>query len=202
MTPQEFLNKIIPLAVKDSEKTKIPASLTIAQAILESGWGKSSLTQKYNNLFGIKGKGVKCATFEYIGTKKIDCTGEFKAYPDWESSVADHSSLFLRLSRYKNLVDCQDYKTACRNVQADGYATAPDYADVLIKIIEQYKLYQYDEKNTASPPKIYTVKRGDSWWRIAEEQLGDGKRYAELAKFNGTTYNRVIYAGQVIKLPL
>ncbi|HNX63939.1 MAG TPA: glucosaminidase domain-containing protein [Oscillospiraceae bacterium] len=202
MTPQEFLNKIIPLAVKDSENTKIPASLTIAQAILESGWGKSSLTQKYNNLFGIKGKGVKCATFEYISGKKIDCTGEFKAYPDWESSVADHSSLFLRLARYKNLVGCQDYKTACRNVQADGYATAPDYADMLIRIIEQYELYRYDGKNKKNQVKTYTVKRGDSWWKIAEEQLGDGKRYAELAKFNGTSYTCVIYPGQIIKLPL
>ena len=77
--------------------TKILASLTIAQAILESGWGLSGLTKRSNNLFGIKGKGVASKTFEYINGKRVDITDNFKAYPDWETSVADHSGLFLRL---------------------------------------------------------------------------------------------------------
>lgn len=143
---QEFLTKIIPLAKADMKNTEILASLTIAQAILESGWGLSGLTKRSNNLFGIKGKGVACKTFEYINGKRVDITDSFKAYPDWETSVADHSALFHRLSRYHNLIGETDYKKACRKVQADGYATAPNYADVLIGIIEQYKLYQYDEE--------------------------------------------------------
>ena len=161
---QAFLKKIAPLAIADMKKTKVLASLTIAQAILESAWGLSGLTTRSNNLFGIKGKGVKSATFEYINGKKIDCTCEFKAYPDWETSIADHSGLFLRLSRYKNLIGCTDYKQACHNVQADGYATAPNYADSLIKLIEQYKLYQYDVVSIDKPqqtqqktPDHYTV---------------------------------------------
>ena len=141
---QEFLTKIVPLAIADMKTTKILASLTIAQAILESGWGLSGLTKRSNNLFGIKGKGVACKTFEYINGKRVDITDSFKAYPDWETSVADHSALFQRLSRYHNLIGETDYKKACQKVQADGYATAPNYVDVLIRLIEQYKLYQYD----------------------------------------------------------
>lgn len=127
------------------KKTKILASLTIAQAILESGWGTSALARKSNNLFGIKGSGKNYKTFEYINGKRVDIVDSFKVYPDWETSVTDHSGLFLRLSRYQNLIGERDYKKACRKVYEDGYATAPDYADVLIGIIESYKLYLYDD---------------------------------------------------------
>lgn len=126
------------------KRTKILASLTIAQAILESGWGTSALARKSNNLFGIKGKGANYKTFEYINGKRVDIVDSFKVYPDWETSVIDHSNLFLRLSRYQNLIGERDYKTACKKVYEDGYATAPNYTEVLINIIEQYKLYQYD----------------------------------------------------------
>lgn len=148
---QEFLNKIVPLAQADMKSSGILASLTIAQAILESGWGLSGLTVKSNNLFGIKGKGTSSQTFEYINGERVDCSAEFKAYPSWASSVADHSALFNRLARYTNLRGCKDYKTACKNVQADGYATAPTYADSLIKLIEQYGLSQYDGALAPTP---------------------------------------------------
>lgn len=137
--------RIIPLAKADMKKTKILASLTIAQAILESGWGTSALARKSNNLFGIKGNGKNYKTFEYINGKRVDIVDSFKVYPDWETSVTDHSGLFLRLSRYQNLIGERDYKKACRKVYEDGYATAPNYADVLIGIIESYKLYLYDD---------------------------------------------------------
>lgn len=127
------------------KKSKILASLTIAQAILESGWGKSALATKGNNLFGIKGAGGQYKTFEYIDGKRVDIVDSFKVYPDWETSVTDHSNLFLRLERYQNLIGERDYKEACIKVQQDGYATAPNYATTLISIIEQYKLYEYDK---------------------------------------------------------
>ncbi len=129
------------------KRTKILASLTIAQAILESGWGTSALARKSNNLFGIKGNGKNYKTFEYINGKRVDIVDSFKVYPDWETSVADHSNLFLRLSRYQNLIGERDYKTACEKVYEDGYATAPNYTETLINIIERYKLYQYDNVN-------------------------------------------------------
>ena len=144
---KEFLSRIIPLAKADMKKTKILASLTIAQAILESGWGTSALARKSNNLFGIKGNGKNYKTFEYINGKRVDIVDSFKVYPDWETSVADHSGLFLRLSRYQNLIGERDYKKACRKVYEDGYATAPNYTEALIKIIEQYKLYEHDYEN-------------------------------------------------------
>ena len=144
---KEFLSRIIPLAKADMKKTKILASLTIAQAILESGWGTSALARKSNNLFGIKGSGKNYKTFEYINGKRVDIVDSFKVYPDWETSVTDHSGLFLRLSRYQNLIGERDYKKACRKVYEDGYATAPNYAEALIRIIEQYKLYEHDYEN-------------------------------------------------------
>lgn len=144
---KEFLSRIIPLAKADMKKTKILASLTIAQAILESGWGTSALARKSNNLFGIKGNGKNYKTFEYINGKRVDIVDSFKVYPDWETSVTDHSGLFLRLSRYQNLIGEKDYRKACRKVYEDGYATAPNYTEALIKIIEQYKLYEHDYEN-------------------------------------------------------
>lgn len=141
---QFFLKRIIPLAISDMKRTKVLASLTIAQAILESGWGKSALATKGNNLFGIKGAGGKYKTFEYINGKRVDIVDSFKVYPDWETSVIDHGNLFLRASRYQNLIGEKDYKKACEKVHADGYATAPNYAEVLINIIESYNLHQYD----------------------------------------------------------
>lgn len=141
---EAFLKRIIPLAQEDMKRTKILASLTIAQAILESGWGQSGLTKRSNNLFGIKGAGVSSTTFEYIDGKRVEITDSFKAYPDWESSVADHSALFQRLPRYNNLIGETDYKKACVKLKKDGYATAPNYSEVLINLIEEYKLFEYD----------------------------------------------------------
>lgn len=149
------------------KRTKILASLTIAQAILESGWGTSALCRKSNNLFGIKGKGESYKTFEYINGKRVDIVDSFKVYPDWETSVADHSNLFLRLSRYQNLIGERDYKTACRKVQEDGYATAPTYSQVLINIIESYKLYRYDD---FSEQKFIIIATSDE---IGENEAND-----------------------------
>lgn len=181
---QAFLAKIIPLAIADMKKTKILASLTIAQAILESAWGLSGLTLRSNNLFGIKGQGVNSATFEYINGKRIDIVAGFKAYPDWETSIADHSGLFLRLDRYKNLIGCTDYKQACKNVQADGYATAPTYADSLIKLIEQYKLYQYDVSQSPTKPQYTITFRCGTETECKSIQ---NAVYAHVGKYNGET---------------
>lgn len=147
-TRQQFIAKIAPLAMADMRKTGILASLTIAQACLESANGNSGLTLKANNLFGIKGtyKGQKevMPTTEYYNGKKCTVQAAFRKYPNWEESIADHSGLFLRLDRYKNLRGCKDYKLACKYVREDGYATDPHYTVLLLKIIEDNKLYEYD----------------------------------------------------------
>lgn len=150
MTDIEFLNKIKDDVIRDMKDTGILASLTAAQAFIESNKGNSGLTQKANNLFGMKGNYqgsfVTMKTKEYINGKYVVVDAAFRKYPDWKTSIRDHSDLFLRLKRYKNLIGEKDYKKACQNVQADGYATSPVYASTLIRIIEQYKLYEWDTK--------------------------------------------------------
>lgn len=152
MTDKEFLNKIKPDVINDMHVTGILASLTAAQAFLESNKGNSKLSQDpYNNLFGIKGSYngnyVTMKTKEFINGKYIVVDAAFKKYPDWLSSIRDHSAMFNRLDRYKNIRGEKDYKTACRNVYKDGYATGPGYDSSLIRIIETYKLYEWDKSD-------------------------------------------------------
>lgn len=151
MTYQKtFINKVAPLAQKDMKKTKVLASLTIAQAILESNWGRSGLTKNGNALFGIKatstwkGKRLNMATGEVYDGKTVTINADFRAYDSWEDSIHDHSKLFISLPRYQNLLGITDYKRAAYLVKKDGYATDPLYDTKLIQLIETHKLYQYD----------------------------------------------------------
>ena len=167
----EFLNKIKPMVIADMKKTGILASLTGAQAIIESNWGNSGLTQKANNLFGMKGKyngeSVKMLTTEYYNGVKQRVYADFRKYPSWADSIADHSGLFNRLSRYKNLRGETDYKKACKYVKEDGYATSPTYTTTLINTIEKYKLYEWDnealgKQNEVVRPTLRKGSKGDA----------------------------------------
>jgi len=153
---QQFLDKIKPMVIADMQKTGILASLTAAQAFIESSKGNSGLTTKANNLFGIKGEyngqSVTMLTTEYINGIPQKVNAKFRKYPTWQESISDHSKLFLRSSRYANLRGCKDYKTACINVQKDEYATSPTYANTLIKTIETYKLYTWDGVQPVQSP--------------------------------------------------
>ena len=146
-----FIERVGALAAADMQKSGVLASLTIAQAILESGWGKSGLTVKANALFGIKagtnwkGRVYSAKTQEcYDGVNFTTVTALFRAYDSWEESVADHSALLTGAARYKAAIGERDYKTACRAIKAAGYATDPQYADKLIRLIESYGLTAYD----------------------------------------------------------
>lgn len=159
-TTEQFFNKIKPLVIADMKKSGILASLTAAQAFLESSKGNSGLTQKANNLFGIKGtyngQSVRMLTTEFIGGKYIKVNADFRKYPSWSESIADHSAMFNRMARYKNLRGETNYKTAAQNVRLDGYATDPKYTEKLISVIERYKLYEWDKsenKNSVSASK-------------------------------------------------
>lgn len=147
---EEFLTIIKPMVIKDMQKNKILASLTASQALIESNKGNSSLTQKANNLFGIKGdyngQYVIMPTTEYYNGIKTTVNANFRKYPSWQDSIDDHSGLFWRSSRYANLRGCTDYKQACVNVQRDGYATSPTYSQTLIKTVETYKLWTWDKE--------------------------------------------------------
>jgi peptidoglycan hydrolase-like protein with peptidoglycan-binding domain len=149
MDKREFINSISQGAVKGYTDYGILASLTMAQAILESAWGSSKLSQKANNLFGIKansswgGKRITMETAEWYGDKKQIVKADFRAYDSFNESIEDHNKL-LSYSRYKSLSECRDYKSACQKIYECGYATDPKYPDKLIRLIEENKLYEFD----------------------------------------------------------
>ena len=160
-TNAQFLNMIKAAVIADARRSGILASLTAAQALIESGSGNSGLTQKANNLFGIKGEYhgqyVTMNTQEWSASKGYyTVSAKFRKYPSWEASISDHTDFLLRNSRYKNLIGVRDYKVACQLIQQDGYATSPTYAQTLIKTIESHKLYEWDgivlDPETPEPP--------------------------------------------------
>lgn len=164
-TAEQFLEIIKPMVIKDMRTTKILASLTASQALIESNKGNSGLTQKANNLFGMKGEWngyfVTMPTKEYVNGAYITVNAKFRQYPSWEDSIADHSGLFNRSSRYANLRGCLDYKIACVNVKKDGYATSPNYSQTLLRTIETYRLYNWDRE--AIGEKIVEDKTGNPY---------------------------------------
>lgn len=166
-TAEEFLAIIKPMVIKDMKSNKILASLTAAQALIESNKGNSGLTQKANNLFGMKGlyEGhcVTMPTTEYYNGIKTTVDAQFRKYPSWQDSIDDHSGLFWRSVRYANLRGCTDYRLACINVQKDGYATSPTYSQTLIKTIEKYKLYEWDHEVLGTVPVDDKPKTGNPY---------------------------------------
>jgi flagellum-specific peptidoglycan hydrolase FlgJ len=145
---KQFIEAISGQAIKDMREFGILASLKLAQAILESNWGKSGLSVRSNNLFGIKGKGTLggdiYATKEYDGKKYITINAEFRKYRNWSESVSDHTKLLLR-PRYERLKGVTDYKKACQIIKDCGYATDHQYPQKLIRVIEAYKLFEFDK---------------------------------------------------------
>ena len=152
LTRQQFIEKLAPLAIEDMRRTGVPASLTIAQAILESNNGNSTLAKQANNLFGMKGKGtagsIRLPTKEYRNGEWITIHTDFRKYNNWAESVADHSNLFINgVSWNRNLyrgVIGVDGITAAREVAKAGYATDPDYDKKLIKLITDHQLEKFD----------------------------------------------------------
>ena len=149
-TANSFLAAIKPYVIEDMKKSGILASLTASQALLESNKGNSGLAVKGNNLFGIKGtyngQSVKMETTEYYGGKPFRVYADFRKYPSWAESIADHSALFNRADRYKNLRGCTDWIKATIYVKQDGYATSPTYTESLQNVIQKYKLMEWDDE--------------------------------------------------------
>ncbi|GAB2026449.1 glycoside hydrolase family 73 protein [Lactovum odontotermitis] len=148
-----FIQEIAPLAQTEHQKYGILSSLTLAQACLESDFGQSLLSAKYYNLFGVKAYGnapkISLDTKEYENGKLITIKGDFRVYQSWQESVEAHSQLFVNgvdwdPDKYQSVLAAPDYLKAALAVQAAGYATDLNYADKLIKLIEEYKLYDYD----------------------------------------------------------
>lgn len=162
MNQQEFISKIAPAAMEDWQAYGVPASLTIAQAILESGWGKSELATKANNLFGVKGVGpagsYRKVSDEYVDGQKIEKASDFKKYNSWPESIRDHTEFLLK-PRYAKVIGA-DWQTACKEVHKAGYATDPKYTDKLIERIVEYKLYEYDRGDKQMEVPILAIDAG------------------------------------------
>lgn len=163
MTNSQFIAKIGKLAKKDMKKSGILASVTTAQAILESGYGTTSLGMEAYNLFGMKamlsgntwpsaweGKTFQKTTKEYINKKWITITDTFRAYDSFAESLADHSAYLTyakngKRLRYKGVVGNKSYKKTIQIIKNGGYATDPDYVDKICNIIRRYNLTKYDK---------------------------------------------------------
>lgn len=154
MTPTEFLSTYAPVAVLATAGTPLFPSITLAQAILESGWGKSSLTTKHNNFFGIKaaggwqGKTVNMSTGEVFNGSKVTIKSDFRAYDSPLESFKDRVKFLTENTRYKanGVFDAQTPEEQAYALKRAGYATATNYAETLIGLINQYNLKQYDTK--------------------------------------------------------
>ena len=153
-----YITKYHKTAIREMYQHNIPASITLAQGILESGSGKSDLAIKANNHFGIKCSGdYSGKKFYKDDDKKNDC---FRVYLHADESFADHS-VFLKKPRYAELFKLKqtDYKGWAKGLKKAGYATNPKYPDLLVSIIEQNELYEYDKH----PEKYISKKEAEEY---------------------------------------
>ncbi len=152
---EQYIQKFAPYAVEEMEKYKIPASITLAQGLLETGGGQSRLAQIGKNHFGIKCKEEWTGkTMKHNDDAPNEC---FRVYDDVRESYADHSKFLAHRKYYTNLfkLDMKDYKGWAHGLKKAGYATNPRYAYILIDMIERHRLYEFDDTN--SKEVLYTV---------------------------------------------
>lgn len=221
-TYQLYINQYKDLAIREMLQYRIPASITLAQAVFESGAGRSRLARLGNNHFGIKCHDWTGRTI----AEDDDALGEcFRAYDHPLQSFEDHSKFLVNSSRYRRLfsLSMQDYRGWAHGLKACGYATNPRYAHKLIELIELYKLYVYDSArsydhamveysgnqtviNQAKPlhpiaifNKNYYIRarRGDTFKLIGEEI---GVSYKKIAKYNERDKDDALTEGEIIFL--
>ena len=205
-----YIRKYAPLAVLEMHTYKIPASITLAQGILESGNGRSTLARKSNNHFGIKcHRGWKGGRVYHDDDAKGEC---FRKYVYVQTSYKDHSKFLSTRKRYAFLFKLgrKDYKGWAKGLKKAGYATDRKYPKKLIKIIQEYQLYRFDnikkrdlkkwksykedipEKKKEKPkyklPKYYKVKKGDTLYSISKKFNISVQKLKEI---NGLTSNNI-----------
>ena len=158
---EDYIKKYRGIAVEEMRKYHIPASITLAQGLLESGAGRSTLARKSNNHFGIKcGSSWDGRTVRHDDDRRNEC---FRAYRHAKESYEDHSKFLRTGARYAFLfrLKITDYKGWARGLKKAGYATDPSYANKLIGLIEEYELHRFDKPvkvEREAPLKIETPK--------------------------------------------
>lgn len=214
---EKYINKYSDLAIRHQKKYHIPASITLAQGLLESGAGLSDLAKRSNNHFGIK-----CHS-DWKGKRVYhddDAKGEcFRKYDRVEDSYEDHSRFLTERSRYASLfkLKIRDYKGWAKGLQKCGYATDRAYANKLIKVIEDYELYKFDKGKTSKrksskeenqPVLTYQVyrtydllyvyaKEDDSFEQIANSL---GFKAKKLIKYNEVPEDFPLEKGDIVYL--
>lgn len=214
LSDADVIAKVGPLFTSDQKKSGILASVSLAQFILESGYGKSELAQNANNCFGMKkslsgntwsgsvwdGKSVytKQTSEEYTAGVHTTITADFRKYPNVEDSIADHSAYLNGAKngtalRYAGLKGCTDYKKAVQIIKDGGYATSSTYVEKLCDIIQRWNLTKYDVGTTAptpaAPAKTMTNAECPFLVRISINDLnirkGAGTNYKKTGKYTG-----------------
>ncbi len=150
-----FIDRVKSGAIQGQKEHNVLASITIAQAILESDWGRSELALKANNLFGIKadenwtGDKYNKSSKEWEGGKSVDRVSAFRKYSSWEESIKDHAKFFTstswRANIYADILKATDYRSAAKALGDSPYATDPKYGEKILKVIEDNKLYEFDK---------------------------------------------------------
>ena len=215
---QEYVDQWSSVAVEQMNRYRIPASITLAQGLLESGAGRSELAREGNNHFGIKcHNGWTGPTVYKDDDQRNDC---FRSYKTARESYEDHSRFLVNGRRYQSLFSLKmtDYKGWARGLKAAGYATNPKYADRLIEIIEVYKLYEYDRGKVVRSEadgrdgavnavmrdvyifndRYYVLaRRGDTYRTIGDDM---GVSYRKLAKYNERDKNDQLEDGEIVWL--
>ena len=176
---ETYIDNYKDIAMQEMISHEIPASITLAQGILESGAGRANLTKKSNNHFGIKcHKGWTGERVYHDDDESQEC---FRKYKNPDNSFIDHSLFLTQRSRYKDLFTFKldDYKSWAKGLRKAGYATDPKYPSKLISIIERYELFKFDEQVSGKNPKkkkkekvakrnSYVVKKGDTLYSISK----------------------------------
>ena len=209
---EEYIKKYRDIAVEEMKKYHIPASITLAQGLLESGAGQSALARKSNNHFGIKcGSDWRGKSVRYDDDERNEC---FRAYKHPKQSYEDHSKFLVSRPRYASLFKLKitDYKGWARGLKKAGYATNPRYAEQLIGIIELYDLDKYDKKGglkwmkeNPNPHQPYianglvyiVVRSGDTWKSISKEFDISRKK---LRKYNDLYKGYELKVGDILYL--
>ena len=203
-----YVNTYAEVAQQEMKSYDIPASITLAQGILESGMGNSRLAIQANNHFGIKcHKEWKGKRIYHDDDKKGEC---FRAYNDPRTSYRDHSLFLTRRSRYDFLFDYKknDYKSWAKGLKKAGYATDPKYPYKLISLIERYRLDRYDLKKRKAKNdqlkqkptlqnKIHQVQKGDTLYSISKKYQVDLQSLVQKNKIE----NNTIFLGQNLIIP-
>ena len=181
---QDYFERYHEVAIEQMVMHRIPASITLAQGVLESAAGRSELAVKGNNHFGIKCNGWTGRKTYHDDDERNEC---FRAYGSAYESYEDHSRFLTGSPRYQKLFQLKltDYKGWAKGLKACGYATSPSYAKKLIQIIELYELYQYDKVKDFDKFRVNQVRRG-----ILRQVYMFNKNYYVLAR-RGDTFRTI-----------